>query len=117
VNNVIAIIVTHNPETKRFEYVVRAASKQVRHIVIVNNNSNNKGLIKDLCSKMNNCELINLKFNAGIAYALKVEIHYAIEKYNPEWLLFLDDNAVLLADALNKAFNIIKTLSQLFIGR
>jgi len=110
VNNVIAIIVAHNPEIRRFKHVVRAASRQVSKVITVDNNSTNRDSIESLCNDVGNCELIELKFNAGIAYALKVGVHYAIEKYNPEWLLFLDDDAILLTDALNKAFNIIKNL-------
>jgi len=109
-NNVIAIIVTHNPEIRRFEHVVKAVSNQVSKVIIVDNNSINRAFIESLCNNVGNCELIKLKFNAGIAYALKVGIYYAIEKYSPEWLLFLDDDAILHTNALNKVFNIIKNL-------
>jgi len=107
---VVTIIVTHNPDIERFEHVVKSVSKQVRHVIIVDNNSNNKDIIKDLCSKMNNCETIELKFNAGIAHALMIGVRYAIDKYSPKWLLFLDDDAILIDEALNKVFNMLKKL-------
>ena len=56
-------------------------SKQVRHVIIVDNNSTNNDIIKDLCSKMNNCETIELKFNAGIVHALRIGVLYAINNY------------------------------------
>ena len=69
-DDVVAIIVTHNPEIEIFEHVVRSVSKQVRHVVIVDNSSSNKDIIKDL----NNCETIELRSNAGIARALRIGI-------------------------------------------
>jgi rhamnosyltransferase len=78
-NDVTAIIVTHNPEIRRFEHVARATSKQVSKVIIIDNNSINRESIESLCNNVGNCELIKLKFNAGIAYALKVGVHYAMK--------------------------------------
>jgi hypothetical protein len=40
-NNIVAIIVSYNPKIKRFKRVIESVSKQVRKIIIVDNNSLN----------------------------------------------------------------------------
>jgi GT2 family glycosyltransferase len=42
--SVAAIIVTYNPELSRFKHVLNQASKQVYHVIIVDNDSK----IKDI---------------------------------------------------------------------
>jgi len=108
--NVSAIIVSYNPEPIRFKMVLSSVSKQVKHMIIVDNNSANKNLIRGLCDKLDNCELIELKFNSGIANALKMSIRYAYTKHDPEWFLLLDDDTILLDKALDKVFNMINSL-------
>jgi len=108
--NVTAIIVSYNPDITRFKIVLSSVSKQVKHMIIVDNNSANKNLIRGLCVKLDNCELIELKFNSGVAYALKMGIRYAYTKHDPEWFLLLDDDTILLDEALNKVFNMINSL-------
>jgi hypothetical protein len=51
-----------------------------------------------------------LKFNSGIAYALKMGIRYSYTKHDPEWFLLLDDETILLDEALDKVFNMINSL-------
>jgi hypothetical protein len=72
-------------EPTRFKIVLSSVAKQVKHTIIVDNNSANKNLIKGLCAKLDNCELIELKFNSEIAYALKIGIRYAYTKRIPDW--------------------------------
>jgi GT2 family glycosyltransferase len=86
--NATAIIVSYNPDITRFKIVLSSVAKQVKHMIIVDNNSANKNLIKGLCAKLDNCKLIELKFNSGIAYALKMGIRYAYMKHDPNWFYF-----------------------------
>ena len=82
---VIAIIVTHNPEPTRFVSVLKSVANQVSNVIIVDNNSHNKDLIRALCNEMKtHCKLIELRSNTGIAYALKIGIRYAYTRYEPD---------------------------------
>jgi len=107
--SVVAIIVTYNPELSRFRYVLNQASKQVNHVIIVDNGSKNKDILRKLCSETNDCDFIEISFNSGVAHALRIGIKYS-GKYDPEWLLFLDDDTILMNNAIVKSFNLINNL-------
>jgi rhamnosyltransferase len=109
--NIVAIIVTFNPDQKRFIKVFYSAITQVDRIIIVDNNSHNKDFIKSLCNSQNNCEFIEIGFNSGVAHALRFGVNYA-KKYNTKWLLFLDDDTILLENAVIKAMMIISDLPE-----
>jgi len=78
-------------------------------VVIVDNDSDNRDFIKDLCTDVNNCDFIEVGFNSGIAHALRVGIEYA-KKYRPDWFLFLDDDTILLKNALNIVLKVTSSL-------
>ena len=107
--SVVAIIVTYNPELSRFRYVLNQASKQANHVIIVDNDSKTKDMLKKLCNKTNNCDFVEIGFNSGVAHALRIGIKHSI-KYNPDWLLFLDDDTVLLSNAIVKSLDLINSL-------
>jgi len=52
--SIVAIIVTYNPELSRFKHVLNQASKQVNRVVIVDNDSKIKDVLRDLCSSVGN---------------------------------------------------------------
>jgi rhamnosyltransferase len=103
--SVVAIIVTYNPELSRFRYVLNQASKQANHVIIVDNDSKTKDMLKKLCNKTNNCDFVEIGFNSGVAHALRIGIKHS-SKYNPDWLLFLDDDTVLLGNAIVKSLDL-----------
>jgi rhamnosyltransferase len=109
--NIVAIIVTYNPDQKRFTKVFHSVITQVDMVIIVDNNSRNKDFIKSLCISKNNCEFIEIMFNSGIAHALKVGINYAM-KHNPRWLLLLDDDTILLESSIVKVMKILSDLPE-----
>jgi len=106
---VVAVIVTHNPSLERFRVVLGSAAKQTNHVVIIDNNSRNRDEVEDLCVGIGNCDFVEVGFNSGVAHALRIGVGYA-DKYRPEWLLFLDDDTVLMDGAVNKALNIVGNL-------
>ena len=109
-SKVAALIVAHNPDYATFALVLGSVARQVDRVIIVDNGSDNRSSLEDLCKKLGNCEFIEVGFNSGVAHALKVGARHAAIKHHPEWLLLLDDDTVVLNDALNKAFNIINNL-------
>jgi len=58
--NVITIIVTYNPDLKRFSQGFSSALMETDHVIVVDNNSQNKDFIKALCSSATNCEFIEM---------------------------------------------------------
>jgi len=53
--------------------------------------------------------LSRLVFNSGIAHALRIGVNYAI-RYKPNWLLLLDDDTVLMSNAVGKVLGLIDNL-------
>jgi rhamnosyltransferase len=102
-SKVAALIVAHNPDYTTFALVLGSVARQVDRVIIVDNGSDNRSSLEDLCKKLSNCEFIEVGFNSGVAHALKVGARHAAIKHHPEWLLFLDDDTVVLNDALNKS--------------
>ena len=45
--SVVAVIVSHDPELDRFRLVLDRVSKQVDHIIIVDNDSKSKGVVSN----------------------------------------------------------------------
>jgi len=111
--NVIAVIVTHDPELDRFKLVLDRASEQVDSVIVVDNDSKSKGILRGLCGGFGNCDFVEVGFNSGVAHALRVGVNYA-SKYKPDWLLFLDDDTVLMSNAVGKALGLIVTYRGLF---
>jgi|GEM_PF-3445637 len=50
--SVVAIIVTYNPELSRFRYVLNQASKQANHVIIVDNGSKTKDMLKNYATRL-----------------------------------------------------------------
>ena len=114
--SVAAIIVTYNPELSRFKRVLNQASKQVDHVIIVDNYSRSKGVLRDLCDGVGNCDFIEVCFNSGVAHALRVGVNYA-SKYKPDWLLLLDDDTVPMSNAVDKVLGLISNLPGFILDR
>jgi len=76
---------------------------QVDHVVVVDNHSKNFSKISQLCGSSDNCHFIRLKYNSGVQ-ALNVAIDYAINILNANWILILDQDAILKPNAIEIAF-------------
>jgi len=100
VNDVIAIIVSYNPKIRRFKKVIESVSKQVRKIIIVDNNSLNINklhlLLKDLAIS-HKLKLIELNKNKGLAKALNIGMK---EVTHASFILTLDQDTVLQDEAV-----------------
>jgi len=113
---VVAVIITHDPELDRFELVLDRVSRQVDRVIIVDNDSKIKDVLRDLCGGFGNCDFIEVGFNSGVAHALRVGVNYA-SKYKPDWLLFLDDDTVLMGNAMGRALGLISNLPRFVLDR
>ncbi len=110
--NVVAVIVSHDPDLARFRLVLNSLVGEVDGVIIVDNASRNINEIMKLCGQVPNCSVVRLQFNSGIAYALMKGVHYAMDNYNPEWLLFLDDDTILINNALHTVFKAYTSLPE-----
>jgi hypothetical protein len=62
--NVIAVIVSHDTELGRFKLVLDRVSGQVDRVIIVDNDSRSKDVLRDLCGGFGNCDFIEVGFNS-----------------------------------------------------
>lgn len=109
-DQVVGIIISHNPNLTKFQANLNSLINEVNHVVVVDNASSNISGITILCRKMPNCNLIKLGFNSGVAYALMRGVRYAVVNYSPDWLLFLDDDTVVLDGAVRRALGFYEGL-------
>ena len=114
--SVVAVIVSHDPELDRFRLVLDRVSGQVGRVIIVDNDSRSKGVLRGLCGGFGNCDFIEVGFNSGVAHALRVGVNYA-SKYKPDWLLFLDDDTVLMDNAVGRVLGLISSLPGFVLDR
>jgi rhamnosyltransferase len=105
----VAIIVTHESDKKRFPIVLRNASLQTDRVIIVDNASSNSEELKTHCSSIKNCDFIEVGFNSGIGHALNIGVIHAL-RYNPDWILLLDDDTILLDGSIEKALRSLDSL-------
>ncbi|MDT2926296.1 glycosyltransferase [Lactococcus lactis] len=101
---ILAGIVCFNPDILGLKKNIDAISPQVDKILIVDNNSINIDSIKKISDSI---EIIELKENKGIAYALRTIANFA-EKGQYEWFLTLDQDTVVFEDIIynySKYFN------------
>lgn len=100
-DDVVAGIVTYNPNMERLEQCVNAVLSQVRHIVIFDNGSINISNIKELVVKSSkNVSVIDNGRNDGIAVAL-LKIMLFAKTNNYKWVLTLDQDSVLQEGIVN----------------
>lgn len=90
---VSAIIVTYNPDTKRLDENVKAVLPQVEQLFIVDNGSQNNFEICESYASIENIDIIRLRKNKGIAYALNRGCE-AAEKFS-DWVITLDQDSVV----------------------
>ena len=91
--DVVAGIVTYNPDISRLRENLIAVSSQVQLVYIVDNGSNNIDDIRQLTSEVPNLEIGALSENYGIARALnEIFLHF---ESSAEWVLTLDQDSVV----------------------
>lgn len=88
---VIAGIVTYNPDFERLRKNVLAIKSQVEQVLIVDNNSTKRNLLKAF--EVDNIKVIFNNKNLGIAAALNT-IMKCCEKLDCEWAITLDQDSI-----------------------
>ena len=109
---IVAIVVMHNPDLERFRIVIDQVSKQVNRVLMIDNDSKDRDKLRDFCRTAGNCDFVEVGFNSGVAHALRRGISYA-NRYAPDWLLFLDDDTILMDNAVDRALGLIQNYRNL----
>jgi len=114
--SIVAVIVSYDPGLGRFSIVLDRVSGQVGRVIIVDNDSRSKGVLRGLCGGFGNCDFVEVGFNSGVAHALRVGVNYA-SKYKPDWLLLLDDDTVPMGNAVGRVLGLINNLPRHVLDR
>lgn len=99
-DNVIAGIVTFNPDITRLKKNIDFIAKQVKVVLVVDNGSSNTSTIEKIIS--NNTIVIKNGENIGIAAALNIIMAWA-EKNKYEWVVTLDQDSICPNDYIEVA--------------
>lgn len=100
-DDIIAGIVTYNPDCDRLFDNICLCLEQIDRIIIVDNGSNNLLNIKNIIDKFDEkIEFYPLGSNKGIAFALNELIRIS-KDYKKDWLLTLDQDSILVPNILN----------------
>ncbi len=100
--NVLAGIVTYNPDIRRLQENIEELLKQVKYVYVVDNGSQNVKEVETLINA--HTGIIKLKKyenNKGIAQALKDIMEYSKDK-DFKWVLSLDQDSIIENGLVNK---------------
>lgn len=104
--DIVAVMTTFSP-TKLIENSVNSVLSQVDKLVIIDDSGTDslKFLISN-CNRLNklfdNIDIITNPQNLGIATSLNIASAYAMQKYNPKYMLTLDDDTILDTEYVEK---------------
>lgn len=100
--NVIAGVVTFNPDLERLRECIDAILEQIPNLYIVDNGSHNIDQIESFfCAYPNTVILSKNTENKGIATALAQIMNYA-KCHNYSWVLTMDQDSVLQPNIINE---------------
>lgn len=96
---IAALVVTHNPDYR----LLQSANKLVNLvdiIILVDNNSSKRDVIEEIEITLpkENCTIINLTNNFGIAYALNIGVRHVQSLVSYDYIITLDQDTILLVN-------------------
>lgn len=91
---VVAGIVLFNPQINRLKENIEAIVSQVEKVILFDNGSSNFKTVGSIVSKNHKLVLIHSNHNIGIAAALNNIFKYAEQKFNPDFVLTIDQDSV-----------------------
>lgn len=105
----VSLIISYNPDIKLLKENIKAISKIMNKVVIVDNNSNNKREILEIQNSCSILEIISLEKNVGIAKATNVGFKY-ISSFC-DWILLLDQDSILKITAIQNLYSFMEKSS------
>lgn len=74
------------------------------YVIIVDNGSNNINQVGNTCNGFSNVVLIELGVNLSF-HALNIGMYYATKKFDPEFILLLNDYTIVYPNAVSKVLS------------
>jgi rhamnosyltransferase len=108
--SVTAVVVTHEPDIDALVLTVLETSRQVGHIVVVDNGSQSQVTLISRLEGLPGVALIGLEENRGIAAALNVGVRHLASENGHTWVLTLDQDTLLHAGAISSLLGSIDLL-------
>ena len=105
--NLAAVVVTFNPDMRRLKILIDATLPQVASIVLVDNQSKNRSLIRALIRGESRIRLVALNKNYGIAYAMNRGVELSLKMLNAFVILLDQDSRPMphMVEHLRHGFN------------
>lgn len=108
-NLVVIVVLNHNKKNDILECLDSIFNLDYSEFeVIVVDNGSNDGSVEEIHTKYPSVHLIESKINLGVAGGRNLGISYA-KKFNYQYLLFLDNDALIEKSALNEMVNCFNT--------
>lgn len=105
----IAGITTYNPKLDRLKQNIESIVNQVDEVILVDNNSTNINMIKELTGKISSqVKVIENNRNLGIAYAMNIIGEYAFEN-GYSWFLTLDQDSISPNNLISTYFHYLNS--------
>ena len=105
--DLVAVVVTFNPDIRRLKILIDATLPQVTSIILVDNKSKNRSLIRALIRRESRISLVPLNKNYGIAYAMNRGIELSHKMLNAFVILLDQDSRPMphMVEHLRLGFN------------
>lgn len=97
---VLAVIVTYNPEILRLTQCINSLASQVEKVVLVDNGSRNSESLNSI--RVDNLDVIVLDENKGIAFSQNYGVRKGLEVKEFDYLFFSDQDTCFPDDAIEK---------------
>ncbi len=104
--DVVAVIVSFNPEIERITENVRAVAGQVDRVVVYDNCSSNRDEVAGL-EKVDNCTVIINETNAGLPVSLNAGCRSALES-GASYVLLLDQDSIVAEEMVASLLQCMK---------
>lgn len=112
-NDLVTVVVTWNPDQASFDRSIESYASKSR-VIIVDNGSKHS-IIEYLQGKVGgSVELLTLKANMGIAFALNKGVE-AAKKYNPQKIIFLDQDSIVENNCFDNLFHAAERIDKMGI--
>lgn len=99
--NIIAGIVSFNPDINKLKENINTSIQQVNEIIVVDNGSKNVFAVEELCENYDRITLVKIGKNKGIAFALNTIFKFAYAR-GAQWVLTLDQDSCIYSDFIEQ---------------
>lgn len=111
-DKVACVVIWYNPQIDQVQSIISSYVNQVDKIYVIDNSDEIRTEDhKKILKRLKNCEYISLKKNEGIAKALNIGFHKAIDE-NFNYVLTLDQDSLCSEGMVGKLLNVAQKLNR-----